>query len=300
MPNDGSLSGRPAIEKSLYDLAKEAWAARRTLPSHDFLLSPETLPRVSSGKPLSSIVEALYTHARIWAPGFEVPFGVPKVCYARDLVSGGQFRVDTDGYPSIDVGTQLAPRRAAVLTILAHEACHHVLEMSGIRGSSREETERLTDLATFVCGFGRLVLEGYSQAWQTPSGWTRVHIGYLSAAEYEFAYQWVLRVQGLPDDLPNSGQVERGSRPTWLQRFLGWIAGGNAKTANDARQPPRRPLLPEILDPIQERCRYAKSLLDGDVERLERLIEYEKRRLGTDDKLAALDAVIETLDRDRR
>ncbi|NLD74406.1 MAG: hypothetical protein GX649_17020 [Chloroflexi bacterium] len=58
--------------------------------------------------------------------------------------------------------------------------------------------------------------------------------------------------------------------------------------------------MPEILDPIQERCRYAKSLLDGDVERLERLIEYEKRRLGTDDKLAALDAVIETLERDRR
>jgi hypothetical protein len=58
-----------------------------------------------------------------------------------------QFRVDSDGYVLIDVSPQFVGHDRALLAVLAHEACHHILGLSGIRKEAAADNERLTDLA---------------------------------------------------------------------------------------------------------------------------------------------------------
>src|SRR5262249_5158803 len=108
----------------------------------------------------------------------------------------------SDGWVAIDVSAEFASRDPALQVILAHEACHHILDLTGLDDKSdRARTERMTDLAMFICGFGDIVRSGRTSVSQTASCYVRTHLGYLQASDYDYAYDWVLGARvanGLP------------------------------------------------------------------------------------------------------
>lgn len=97
----------------------------------------------------------------------------------------------------------------AVGAILAHELAHQQLTEARISYPDVLENEKLTDLAAIANGLGKLVLAGLSQNAQ-PNGGERANLGYITADEKLYAYQFVCRQYGitrlqmranLPDDV---------------------------------------------------------------------------------------------------
>ncbi len=280
------------IEKALATLADRGWGPRRIVPREEFVLTAASLPTARTAEEMAEVVQQLYHHARKWAPGFEIPFSVPKVIVTPFLDSAGRYGADADGYLSIRVAPEFAGRRTALLAILAHEACHHILDLSGLRGSLTQDVERLTDLAMFVCGFGALVLEGHSLARKVGSSWTSVHLGYLSSDEYQTAQNWVLAVQRIHQaDPARSSDNLTGRFLAWLKRQIG--AEAAARTiAVDVSIP--------VPDPISRRRNALLARLHGDQALMGRLMQHERLKRPVADEIDLLDAVAESLERDRR
>jgi hypothetical protein len=145
---------------------------------------------------------ALYSHARRWAPGLDVPFFVPPVrIEALDARRAGEFRIDEESYASVAVSAQHVGDANAVLLILAHEACHDILRQSQLNHPDNVELDEITtDLATFICGFGDLVLRGHSRIGHSRIRPTRgsgahYHFGYLSSHNYQEAHAYVLSLR---------------------------------------------------------------------------------------------------------
>ena len=278
------------IEEELYRLAGVAWSVRRIVLNSDFILHTERLPRPDSANDMEAVVEHLYVHARKWAPGFEIPYRVPKVRLSPLITSAGQYTADSHGYLFIDVAPEFKGQHSALFAILAHEACHHILDLSGLHGATREDGERLTDLTTFICGFGELILRGHSHIRRGPSGWTTVHLGYLSSADYRSAQNWVLKAQGL-----QASASPAEASPGLVARISSWFTG----RASSVRERPRPPAQ-SLIDVTAQRRKVALARLGGDRALLDRLIEYERGRQPSANELMLLDAVIESLERDRR
>lgn len=192
----------PGVEQLLQNLAERAWRKDLQYPDGSFLLSPTALVREASAQAMETNLRILYEHARRWAPGLMVPYKVPKVRISGTILPAGQYCVDSDGWVSIDVSTDFAYQSEALFVVLAHEACHHILDINGLDDKrNRDRNERLTDLAMFVFGFGDIVNGGRKSAIQTKSGYAQTHLGYLEDADYAFAYAWVLEARaanGLP------------------------------------------------------------------------------------------------------
>ena len=299
------------IEQALQQLAERAWSGRRPTPSNVFVLRGETLPEPNSPGAMSIIVQRMYAHARTWAPGFEVPFYVPKVNVCAYINAAGQFRVDSDGYVLIDVCPQFIGHPPALLAILAHEACHHILEMSGIRKETTADNERLTDLAIFVCGFGGILLDGQWLVRQVDAGWSTAHLGYLSPEQYALAQGWVLRAQNLQSSPRKvSPQMDASSASTlagpfgplksFFHRLKSVLWPGKERVSRGDAAANVRTSTVHLPDPTPQRRKAALARLGGDASRLESLMEYERRRNPSANDLALLNAVIDSLERDRR
>jgi len=282
-----SLIPADNLETALYQLAAIAWGPRKLLPSPSFVLNPASLDTPQTSQDIQKVIGQLHEHARRWAPGFEVPYQIPEVRITPFVDSAGQFRVSPRGNVFIEISPPFASNRFALFAVLAHETCHHILALSGVRAAAAYQNERLTDLAAFVCGFGELLLTGYSQLCKFRSEWTKVHLGYLSRAECEAAQGWVLRVQGLQDF------AERRGRNALLELLRkGWARVRRPKKAiHLASQPP---LI------IEQRRKLALARLGGNRSALQRLLEYERRRQPNATELELLEAVIDSLERDRR
>ena len=151
------------------------------------------MPRLlfARGAPFDQVValalDDLYAHARRHTT-FSVPRAKPHVVVwpGEDIV--GRFTVDDDGFVSITVGAIGGERPEALAVILAHEACHHILGLSGLRGCDTADNERLTDAAMFVCGFGNLYAAGRVHV-RHPG--FEAHLGYLDENEVDYANRWV-------------------------------------------------------------------------------------------------------------
>ncbi len=306
-PNLPLLSPSRWIEESLYRLAEAGWSTRRIVPNPDFILKPERLPRPKTVDDMATIVQRLYSHARTWAPGLEIPYYVPKVNVVPLVSAVGQYRADAHGYLFIEVAPEFIGQHSALLAILAHEACHHILDLSSIRGGTREHSEKLTDLASFICGFGELVLSGHSQVRRVDSGWKTIHLGYLTSEEYRLAQLWVLKVQSLLEETAKpvaSGAVIARKGNGFLSQIKRWLGGrGNERlgSAGSGQTDQPGPLGPSLrFDATTQRRKVALARLGGDRSLLARLVEFERRRAPQADDLTLLDAVIESLERDRR
>ncbi|WP_437725636.1 hypothetical protein [Sorangium sp. So ce861] len=182
-------------------LASKAWTNAARDQDGEFLLPHSDLAPGTSVESLHETLQVLYRHARRWAPGLEVPFFVPPI--RLDVAdAAGNFVVDEESYASVGVAAEFVGNPAAILVILSHEACHHILMQSGLKRADDAALDEITtDLAMFVCGFGELVLRGHSQVHRYGSRRDRVHLGYLSSHDYQQAYDHVLAKRvalGLP------------------------------------------------------------------------------------------------------
>jgi hypothetical protein len=305
---------RRPINAVLYELAEVGWAERVGPARQDFLLTPASLPPPSSVEALSEIVRLLYSHARKWAPGFQVPFAVPDVKWGaptldlnREVIAGA-YRVDTDGYVHIDVSPKFYGQSEALLAILAHEACHHILDLSGVRGNTVEEDERLCELSGFICGFGLLTLNGCRVIRNSGPAREETHLGYLSIDEYQAAHEWVIKVQLL--DLPDAGTgfkaqtLAGGGSGSVLRRILRTLWHLiRPEAANSSQQ--RKPSgldgpMPTFSSEVDRKRKQALTRLAGDRKKLERLLEYELQRHPHATESELLQMVMENLERDRR
>lgn len=169
-------------------LAKGAWKSEESLRS-ELLLNPSKLPLDSD-----KAIETILNHMRQIASGLSVPHKVPRIETVSLIDAGGQFKV-SDGWVSIKLANHLLMDRRAVHAILAHEICHYVLENSGIREKDSDQNERLTDLCMFVCGLGKLFLDGYKRESIRNEYRPGHRLGYLTDAEYGFASKYVLELR---------------------------------------------------------------------------------------------------------
>lgn len=84
----------------------------------------------------------------------------------------------------------------AIGAILAHEMSHQLLALEGIWYPDEDKNERLTDLASFAAGLGKLVLNGLStEASGIPGLYTA--LGYLEPELKLYAYQLVNKQYGV-------------------------------------------------------------------------------------------------------
>lgn len=175
--------------------AEIAWT-HKLKPSGCFLFDSKSSLSCSNDA-VNQALKTLYQHARVWAPGFDVPYHIPQVRIGSLHDAVGTFRVDRDGWTRIDVTRETFQTPNAVWLTLAHEICHHILEQSGLADKlNTKRNERMTDIAMFICGFGNLVMNGHTSVRQTASGYARTHLGYLETSEYSFAHHWVIAARG--------------------------------------------------------------------------------------------------------
>jgi hypothetical protein len=188
-------SFHPSIERDLDRLAAVAWRLRGAPKNMQFLLGPRSLPAATNIQSIEKAIGLLYEHARKWAAGFNVPFSVPRVRlpFVNIDPAPGLYRVDQDGYVSIEISPALLKHPDSVLAVLAHEACHHILDLSGMNTRQPKIDEPLTDLAMFICGFGKVFMDGRSYLTSNDNRWCSTHLGYLTDEQYKFAYRWVIQ-----------------------------------------------------------------------------------------------------------
>jgi hypothetical protein len=180
------------LELQLQELAKIGWAkdesswiAKSTLNSNYF--TNETAP--------TKVVEVLLAHARQFAPEFNVPYLIPRTIVEAMPSAAGRFEVDEEGWVTIKISPDFFDDQLAAQAILAHEACHYILENSGIRYSDFYLNERYTDLCMFICGFGQIFLAGYRREPAQNQYRSGHRLGYLTDAEYQFANQYVIKLR---------------------------------------------------------------------------------------------------------
>src|SRR5215510_8070970 len=194
------------LQSMLDHLAKVTWKTLGARPPREFLLDPLTIPPCRSPHDVERVLEAILQHAQRVAPGLSAPYFVPRVQIISLADAGGLFREETDGWVTITVAEKFLTNQHAVRAILAHEACHYILESAEIREADWYQNERLTDLCVFVCGLGKMYLEGYRPR-AAPIAYRRGHrLGYLTDEEYQFAHSYVLEVRhhntlGLPGEV---------------------------------------------------------------------------------------------------
>jgi len=182
-------SGFARLRKQIDNLAKDAWRSQQP-SSAGFLLSPSSLPVRSTDRTIA----AMLNHVRQIASGLNVPYRIPRIETGPLIDAAGQFKV-SDGWVSVKIPSHFLIDGKAFRAILAHEICHYILESSGIRLPDYEQNERLTDLYMFVCGLGKLFLDGYKRE-STQNDYRSSHrLGYLTDAEYEFAAEYVLELR---------------------------------------------------------------------------------------------------------
>ncbi len=86
----------------------------------------------------------------------------------------------------------------ACLAILAHEICHRVISLHGIRHDLMPIIDEIyTDLCTIYIGLGRLILDGY----KSKTG----RLGYLEADMYMQSAH-IMQLMGMDYGLPNPGK----------------------------------------------------------------------------------------------
>jgi len=206
----------PDVVATLSRLARRAWT--RGQSGHgSFLFRPSLLlPRDEASR--NDAVRALYGYARSCADGLNIPYHVPLVSVTNcSDDAAGRFAVDEDGWTSIEISRDFLDTPRAVWLIMAHELCHHILEMAGLAGRhDRLANERQTDRLMFVCGFGQLAKDGYESTRQVQSAYVRSHLGYLTAAEHRAAFEWVIAARcanqlgGMEDLKPQSLGIADG------------------------------------------------------------------------------------------
>jgi hypothetical protein len=181
-------------------LVKLAWGPREQEKTHSLAVSGSAINvRQSHAQFVSTILQ----HVHRIAPGLSVPMMTPGIVEEPLCDAAGQF-VEADGWVKIVVGAGFFNDLPTARAILCHELCHYILGANSIREASRDENERLTDVAMFVFGLGEIFLHGYRR--QPGSSYRAGHrLGYLTDEEYKLVKVRVSR-------LWRTGEVQRSTQ----------------------------------------------------------------------------------------
>jgi hypothetical protein len=190
-----------ALAQTAGRFAARAWGTVEDASAMSLELDPPRLERLSS----EQIVQFMLVHVARVACGLAVPMMVPRIESVVLPAAAGRFQ-DVDGWVRIQVDFKFFDRPRHGTAVLAHELSHYVLNANGIRIEPREANERLTDVAMFVLGLGKVFLAGYQ------SGSEREYraghrLGYLRDDEYAFLDRYVTTPRASRTGLKTRGQV---------------------------------------------------------------------------------------------
>lgn len=96
----------------------------------------------------------------------------------------------------IEISSEFKEKELQLGRILAHEISHDFLYSEDIKLPNIEENERLTDLASLMLGFGKLVLNGMEER----MGIQSLRLGYLSPADTAYAYVRINALYGVLEE----------------------------------------------------------------------------------------------------
>ena len=185
-------SGRfSELQAQVDELVARSWARSEADWHEGFLLDPERLDTTTEP---AEVVSALLDHARKTTPEFSVPWLTPRTVVETTPAAAGLFVVE-GGWVTIKLSPKFFGDREAAQAILAHEACHYIMNNSNFRKRDVVLNERYTDICMFVCGFGKLFLDGYQKSPSHQQYRPGHRLGYLSDMEYAFIYQYVMELR---------------------------------------------------------------------------------------------------------
>lgn len=156
------------------------------------LSSLPTIPRPGTFTATSTGVQA-ESHQTIVAglaarasDQYRVPLPPLQVIVADLDDAAAKIRIGTV-YTQLIVAQRYSYDAAQLISIVAHEIAHYVLERAGISLECTVENERLTDSVAVFAGFGPVMLKGYLKSTSNTVGlttYTRTEtLGYLSIPE---------------------------------------------------------------------------------------------------------------------
>lgn len=106
--------------------------------------------------------------------------------------TAGHIQLDNSLDVYIEISSEFKNSPHAVLTIIAHELCHKVLQINNIALLPEFDNEVLTDLAVIYFGLGKIMLMGCES--------NSHRIGYLQRHEYAFVYMLNAILRNLTKD----------------------------------------------------------------------------------------------------
>jgi hypothetical protein len=188
------------LNGKLLDLANTAWRDRKT--GDEFYLDPNALGHPQTESKIAYTFGLLYTHAKIWSRGLNVPEQLPRISISSIIKENvvGQYSQDGN-YANVMINRSILNNAGVLLATLAHEACHHIMDLSFLNDPACDENERKTDLAVYAFGFGRIA----EMVWRRSD--CSQSLGYLTKPEHDYAQKWTLYHRYLFVD--GSGPVEK-------------------------------------------------------------------------------------------
>lgn len=209
----GGANLKPKVEL----LGKRAWGSREQVKARHLVLPPRDVRKFRN---YDDYIGALLRHVSGVAPLLSVPVMRPRVSVKRLCDAAGQF-VEEDGWVKIVVGANFFDKPDAARAILCHELCHYILGANGIRETTRDENERLTDVAMFVFGLGDIFLQGY-QAQPGLEYRSGHRLGYLTDHEYRFVQTYVA-------ELRRSAALQQSDADIWETRFRATVTNAHGR-----------------------------------------------------------------------
>lgn len=149
------------------------------LPKRRFVeYNPSEIPKIEGNSELNTAAQMMMKFV-----GLENYTPQCSFSETSDGVGGYTYAARTDNLLPITVSKEYIGNRAAILAILAHEICHKVIYVNGIRYNAPFEmmNEVFTDICTIYVGFGNLILNGYI----TSNNKHTSYLGYLQFDVYK-------------------------------------------------------------------------------------------------------------------
>ena len=153
-----------------------------------FRPTQEVYTRLESGEEvdLQNVTDMIGRHLHLMlTPKAQYEWGLKLPSHAA-----GMIRAPGTKLSSIDIPFSCVGKPLLIGAILAHELSHQLLALHGIWHADEEENERLTDLAAFAAGLGKLVLNGMCEEANGEAP-TALVLGYLTPELNIYSYRRV-------------------------------------------------------------------------------------------------------------
>jgi hypothetical protein len=193
-------------------LIRRSWGSREDNQTGSFVFDTRRAPAGDA----AIFVTTMLKHVRSVAPRLNVPFMTPRIEVSHIEGACGQFR-EEDGWVKLVLNTEFTLDPVSNRAILCHELCHYILSANGIHLPNQADNERLTDVAIFVFGMGRIFLDGLRSTNAALSRRSR-RAGYLTDEEYQFLSQEVVRLR-------TTGELQTQSESELRGKLLNRLSG---------------------------------------------------------------------------